>query len=345
MTSPELSPAAPARVRSPAPRTDAPGGPAWPGPAGARAGRVHAVQTGWVRVRTAQLAGRDLRGRPTDAAPALVRQLAVLGDRTWSAWLPTFAWVVDHPEGVLVVDTGQGAHLLAHARAWHPYVRRAVDFRVDPAEELGPQLRALGVGPRDVRRVVLTHLHMDHDGGLAHVCGAAAPRAEVLVARGELALARGWAGRLRGYLPQRWPAAFDPRPLDLTDGPLGPGGAAAPAFAAHRRLTAAGDVVAVATPGHTAHHVAVLVWEGETALVLAGDAAYTEALLVADRVDGVSPDARAAAATRAGLRRFAAAHPTVLLPTHDPDSARRLAAGAVRPTGTGSARGPRPSRP
>jgi glyoxylase-like metal-dependent hydrolase (beta-lactamase superfamily II) len=37
-----------------------------------------------------------------------------------------------------------------------------------PEQEIGPQLRALGVGPRDVKRVVLTHLHMDHDGGLAH---------------------------------------------------------------------------------------------------------------------------------------------------------------------------------
>jgi len=37
------------------------------------------------------------------------------------------------------------------------------------------QLRALGIGPRDVKRVILTHLHADHDGGLAHF-----PQTEIL---------------------------------------------------------------------------------------------------------------------------------------------------------------------
>ena len=27
-------------------------------------------------------------------------------------------------------------------------------------------MRTLGIGPRDVKRVLLTHLHMDYDGGL-----------------------------------------------------------------------------------------------------------------------------------------------------------------------------------
>ena len=58
--------------------------------------------------------------------------------------------------------------------------RRAVHFSVHPEEELGPQLRALGVGARDIRHVVLTHLHTDHAGGLFHVTGV-----RTWVARGE----------------------------------------------------------------------------------------------------------------------------------------------------------------
>ena len=124
----------------------------------------------------------------------------------------------------------------------HPYIRWEVAFRIERDEEIGPQLRALGIGPRDVRRVVLTHLHIDHDGGLAHF-----PQTEILVPRGELRTASGWMGRVRGYLPNRWPSWFDPVPLDLAAGPFGP-------FAASKRLTDAGDVVAVATPGHTTGH-------------------------------------------------------------------------------------------
>ena len=144
-------------------------------------------------------------------------------------------------------------------------------FEVDREEEIGPQLRALGMGPRDVKRVVLTHLHMDHDGGLSHF-----PNSEILVAFGELRTASGWPGRIRGYLPNRWPPWFDPVPLDLTAEPFGP-------FTASRRLTEAGDVLAVATPGHTADHVSIVAQDDDTTFFLAGDTSYNESLMLAGR--------------------------------------------------------------
>ena len=38
-----------------------------------------------------------------------------------------------------------------------------VDTGETSLRELGPQLRELGIGPRDIRQVVLTHLHTDPD--------------------------------------------------------------------------------------------------------------------------------------------------------------------------------------
>jgi N-acyl homoserine lactone hydrolase len=55
---------------------------------------------------------------------------------------------------------------------WHPFYRRAARFSVQPEEEIGPQLRALGIAARDVRQVVITHLHTDHAGGLVHLSGS-----------------------------------------------------------------------------------------------------------------------------------------------------------------------------
>jgi N-acyl homoserine lactone hydrolase len=266
--------------------------------------KVHAIQTGSVRIKNAQVEGRG---------HGLSRRLAGFVDRTWTDWLPTYAWVIDHPEGVMVVDTGQGMHLLETGKSLHPYVRWEVGFRIEREEEIGPQLRALGIGPRDVKRVILTHLHMDHDGGLAHF-----PQSQILVARGELALARGWAGRMRGYLPNRWPSWFDPTPLDLPAEAFGP-------FAASRRLTEAGDVIAVSTSGHTADHISVVVEDGDATLFLAGDTSYNEGLMLAGKVDGVSASDAIAGATLAAIGRFARDRPTVYLPTHDPLSAARLA--------------------
>jgi N-acyl homoserine lactone hydrolase len=267
--------------------------------------RVHAIQTGSVRVKTAQVAGRG-RG--------LARQLAIFADRVWTDWLPTYAWAIEHDEGVIVVDTGQGAHLLRSGAELHPFARWEVAFRIEPEQEIGPQLTALGIGRRDVRRVVLTHMHMDHDGGLSHF-----PGAEILVARGELEKARGWAGRARGYLPHRWPTGFDPTPLDLAPQAHGP-------FLSSKELTADGNVVAVATPGHTADHISVLVQREESVILLAGDTSYSEGLMLGGVVDGVGADEKVSAATLNAIQRLVRARPTVYLPTHDPGSAGRLAA-------------------
>jgi len=276
---------------------------------------IHAIRTGSVRIKTAQVEGRG-RG--------LRRRLTLFADRNWTDWLPTYAWVIDHPEGVIVVDTGQGIQLLDNVRSFHPYQRWQVAFRIEREEEIGPQLRALGVGPRDVQRVVLTHLHIDHDGGLAHF-----PRSEILVSRGELRTARGWMGCARGYLPNRWPSWFDPVPLDLAAEAFGP-------FAASTRLTQAGDVVAVATPGHTADHLSVAVLDEGVTYFLAGDASYNERLMLAGEIDGVSVDDEMAGRTLEAIRCFARDRPTVYLPTHDPESAMRLATRRViiRSSGT-----------
>ena len=266
--------------------------------------KLHAIQTGSVRIKSAQVKGHG-RG--------LQRRLGVFTDRQWTGWLPTYAWVIDHPEGVIVVDTGQGAHLLETGKSLHPYIRWEVAFRIDRDEEIGPQLRALGIGPRDVRRVVLTHLHIDHDGGLAHF-----PQTEILVARGELRTASGWMGRVRGYLPNRWPSWFDPVPLDLVSGPVGP-------FAASTRLTNAADVIAVATPGHTADHLSVLVRDEGITYFLAGDTSYDERLMLSGGIDGVSADDDVASATLGAIRQLGRDRQTVYLPTHDPESYVRLA--------------------
>jgi glyoxylase-like metal-dependent hydrolase (beta-lactamase superfamily II) len=278
--------------------------------------RVHAIEIGRVRVKASQLVGRG---------GGLARRLAPLVDDEWSDWLPTYVFAVEHPEGVVLVDSGANAGLKRLPR-WHPYFQLAVKFDIEPEQEAGPQLRALGVGPRDVRLIVLTHLHIDHDGGLA-----AFPQARVLVGAGERAAAAGLKGRLNGYLPQRWPSHFDPEPLVFADEPYGP-------FARSRRLTADGALTALPTPGHTASHVSVVLDDGERRVVFVGDAAYSQDNLLAGRVDGISPREAPTIATLARLAALAAERPTVLLPTHDPGSADRLARGEAAPVGVSAAR-------
>jgi glyoxylase-like metal-dependent hydrolase (beta-lactamase superfamily II) len=213
-----------------------------------------------------------------------------------------------------VIDTGQGLHLLRHRQSIHPYLRWEVDFRLDQEEEIGPRLRQMGMLSRDVRQVVLTHLHVDHDGGLVHF-----PKARTLAQSSEIEAARGWAGQLRGYLPQRWPRSFDPKPIPFASERFGP-------FVTSYRLTRAGDVLLVPTPGHTSGHASVLVQMGDadnTLVMLAGDASYTEQLMIDGLADGVSPVESVTIETLKKIRDLAASRRLVYLPTHDPGTAAR----------------------
>ncbi|GCE07230.1 N-acyl homoserine lactonase family protein [Dictyobacter aurantiacus] len=267
--------------------------------------RIHALQTGTVAIKEGQRQGKG---------HGVLRQLNMFIDKTWTEPLPIYAWVIEHPEGIIVVDTGETSRTSepGYFPRWHPYYRSGVREWVRPEQEVGPQLRALGIAPSDVRWLVLTHLHTDHAGGLHHF-----PQSEILVSRTEYRLASSLTGRLLGYLPDRWPDWFAPRLLDFAPQPYGP-------FPDSYTLTGAGDVVLVATPGHTPGHLSVMVQDGPVQILLAGDTSYNQQLLLDGIVDGVSGNETVARQTIQRIQQQLRDTPTVYLPSHDAGSARRL---------------------
>jgi N-acyl homoserine lactone hydrolase len=268
--------------------------------------RIHAIQTGTVAIKTRQLSGRG-RGA--------LRPYITIVDTTWTEPLPIYAWVIEHPEGLIVVDTGETARVAepGYFPWWHPYYRLGVREWIRPEEEIGPQLRALGLAPADVRWVLLTHFHTDHAGGLPHF-----PRTEILVSRTEYQAASGFRGRRSGYLPQHWPTWFAPHLIDFAPQPFGP-------FPGSYALTRAGDVHLVPTPGHTSGHYSVIMQEDEHALFFAGDTSYSQHLLLEQAVDGVTRDVALYRQTSQQIRTYLQSVPTIYLPSHDPEAAHRLA--------------------
>ncbi|HSL64456.1 MAG TPA: MBL fold metallo-hydrolase [Gaiellaceae bacterium] len=133
-------------------------------------------------------------------------------------------------------------------------------------------------------------------------------------------------GRARGYVNQRFPdwLRLRLRPLELGDGPFGP-------FPSSRRLTAAGDVVALPAAGHTPGQLAVAVLDGDATILIAGDSSYTQDTMLRGIVDGVAPDDADASVTLDRIRSYALATPTIYLPSHDPDTAERLASRSAVP--------------
>ncbi|MCZ6529045.1 MAG: N-acyl homoserine lactonase family protein [Chloroflexi bacterium] len=258
--------------------------------------RIHAISTGAVKLKTAQ---------PRRKAGGALR---ILLDRSWTEWLPMYAWVVEHPEGVVVVDTGETART-SEPDYFHWAVRISVRMDVSPEQEIGPQLRDAGFDPDGVRMVVMTHLHTDHAGGLHHF-----PNTEILASNDEYQYAR---NQKLEYPSKHWPDWFSPSPIPFEPRAYGP-------FEESYSVTEAGDVVVVPTPGHTPHHVSVIVKTDGLSYFLAGDTSYTEEQLLERHPDAVSPKVKVAVQTMDRILRYAETEPTVYLPSHDPGSAERL---------------------
>ena len=268
--------------------------------------KVTPIETGQVQIKTRQLEAR----RNARAA----RIADVLADRSWSPRLPIFCFAIEHPEGLIVVDTGESAHANdpGYQPWWHLFAQRCERRWVEPEGEVGPQLRALGHDPTAVRWLVMTHMHGDHAGGLSHF-----PNAEIVLSEREAEMALARSGPINGYFNQHYPKWFSPRTISFDADPW-------EGFDTSVPLTADGIVRLLPTPGHTEGHMSVAIEQRDHLVLLSGDASYSESALLAGTVDGVAQDERAHRRSTALLRELCDRHSVVVLPSHDPDGPRRL---------------------
>ena len=265
-----------------------------------------------IRVGDVQIKSRHKQAR---FESRIARMGDVLIDPNWTPRLPIGCWAIDHPEGLIVVDTGESSHANdpGYQPWWHPFMQRCERRWVRRDEEVGPRLRALGFDPLDVRWVVMTHMHGDHAGGIGHF-----PNSEILLSKQEADAALARTGPLLGYLNVHYPNWLKPTIVGFSDGRW-------ESFERSTALTKDGRVRIVPTPGHTLGHLAVVVEKDNNCVLIAGDAAYDEQHLLRGAVDGVAQSAPLHRDSTRRLRELCNRRPTITQFAHDPNSAKRLA--------------------
>src|SRR5207253_7061270 len=169
--------------------------------------------------------------------------------------------LVEHPDGLVLIDTGLGNKEDAKFRDIYGVQNEGKGGRT----LLEDALAELGHRPDDVAWVINTHLHFDHAGGDTYRDPAGAirlsfPRATYVVQQGELEFARHTNERTAAsYLPHN----FEPVAFTLVSGDAEP----------------LPGIRCLATPGHVPFHQSVLVESGGERVCFLADLVPTAAHL------------------------------------------------------------------
>lgn len=174
--------------------------------------------------------------------------------------------LIEGRHGLILVDTGLGTPDLAYpkthlGRGFLAFARPTLD----PAETALAQVRALGFTPSDVRHIALTHLDLDHAGGLADFPDASV---HVMSAEHDAAMARSTLPERERYRPMHW--AHGPKwALHTVEGDHWRG------FSCVRALPDTDEeVLMLPLPGHTRGHACIAVRNDDGWLVHCGDAYF-----------------------------------------------------------------------
>ena len=179
--------------------------------------------------------------------------------------------LVKHPAGDLLIDTGSSTHYDREISGF-PFATwlklKSLAGQLKPKVPLPDLLRRIGEDPANLRWAILSHVHLDHAGGLMDL-----PHLPVLLTREELQFAVDPSVQAKGYViaayTQKFPPVaaptlrFEPAPYETFD--------------ESADLYRDGSVVVVPLRGHTPGSVGIFVNLSRTRrLFYVGDAVDDE---------------------------------------------------------------------
>ena len=262
------------------------------------------------------LAGEVLMPPAFTARPSgllkTVRGLGFTTPRSKWYWAPIPCFLVEHPEGPFLIDTGLHPSCAEGLRENMGRVGAlSYKVRMAPEQAIVQQVSARGIDPAAVELVVMTHLHWDHSSGISQW-----PGATFVVSAVEWRSANAH-GIARGYYHDHFNPAFDWRTIDYADGQI----TSYESFARSVDLFGDGSVRLVFTPGHSeGHQSVVLRLSGGREAVLIADAAYNRRTLEESLLPTLFTDEHLFRRSLKEIQLYLESRANaVVVPGHDPD--------------------------
>ena len=99
------------------------------------------------------------------SGPLTIAKAALQTGATGKITVPVAFFLIKHPKGNILFDTGNNDKIITDPDYWGPFVK-ALDPGRSPDIAIDAQLAKINVKPSDIKYVVLGHFHVDHAGNI-----------------------------------------------------------------------------------------------------------------------------------------------------------------------------------
>jgi N-acyl homoserine lactone hydrolase len=263
--------------------------------------KIHLVSTGAVAVKT------KFKENKHSGLRALI---SFLFDKKFTEWLPIYVLIIEHPEGIFMIDAGEIAdvnnanYFKSSGIIANWFDKTQFRFSVFRKDEINNQLSKLNISQEKIKAIILTHLHFDHTDGIKYF-----PNTKIIVNKAE------WEKPF-GDLPKLYPSWFKPELIELDE--------QFDVFEKAKYITKAKDIILVETPGHTYHHCSIIIKTDECNIFFAADICYSQQQLLTNKFAGNNTSNKPAQETYNKVKAFAKNNRVVFIPSHDADAAEKL---------------------
>lgn len=198
-------------------------------------------------------------------------------DKSKRLWLPVSAYLIEHPQGLVLVDTGWNTLVRTEEKKHLGYASISDRARLPEGEAVTEQMKRLGYQPSDLEYVLLSHMDLDHTSGLSMVKEAK----HIMCSEEEWKDTKKFPVRYKNYWKETEIERFIYEPSHY--GPV------------NRSYDLFGDesILLISTPGHSHGIFTVQVRNSGKFVLLIGDVGYMRASWEKQILPGIVADKKA----------------------------------------------------